>query len=236
MISRLIVSFVGVSVIGHGSILSFSIAKWHGSLNSQWLVYDSDDRHHWIFWICFQKEQIRIQTHDWPVMSQYWHSYIEKPTNQIFSPICFLKESIHIYKTTRILDMNKFPPNVHNVHRLRYSGDISQALEKPGRNFTQVGEAPTQKILSHHVEFYAMYTPPLNGRSYILRLKLNLIIHFLFHSLLLPSQTHPAVFLNASIRLRTICCHRQFLSRQQPVAKRPWYGPYNTNLSYIIVI
>ncbi len=146
------------------------------------------DRHHRIFWICFQKEQIWIQTHDWRVMSRYWNSYVEKTMYQIFSPICFLKESIHIYKITQILDMNKFPPNVHDVHRLRYSGEISQELEKPGRYFTQVREAPTRKILSHHVEFYAMYTPPLNGRSFILRLKLNLIIHLSshFHSLLLP--------------------------------------------------
>jgi hypothetical protein len=102
--------------------------------------------------------------------------------------------------------MNKFPPNIHNIRRLRYSGDISQALEKPSRNFTRVGEAPTRKILSQHVEFYAKYTPSLNGRSFILRLKLNLIIHFLshFHSLLLPLQTHPAVSLNASIWLRTL--------------------------------
>jgi hypothetical protein len=147
-------------------------------------------------------------------MSQYWHSYVEKPTYQIFSPICFLNESIHIYKITRILDMNKFPPNVHNICRLRYSGHILQALKKPGRNFTRVGEAPTQKILSHHVEFYAMYTPSLNSRSFILGLKLNLRIHFSSHfcSLLLPSQTHPAVFLNASIRLRTV---QQFSSTSQ---------------------
>jgi hypothetical protein len=87
--------------------------------------------------------------------------------------------------------MNKFPPNVHHVRRLRYSGDISQALEKPSRNFTQVGEAPTWKILSHQVKFFTMYTPSLKGKSFILRLKLNLIIHFSshFHSLLLPSQT-----------------------------------------------
>jgi hypothetical protein len=107
--------------------------------------------------------------------------------------------------------MNKFPPNIHNVRRLRYPGDISQALEKPGRNFTRVGEAPTRKILSHQVEFYAMYTPSLNGRSFILRIKLNLIVCFSshFHSLLLPLQTHPAVFLNASTWLRT-----EFLSHR----------------------
>ncbi len=42
MISRLIISFVGASVIGHGLMLLLSIAKWHNSLNSQSLVYDSD--------------------------------------------------------------------------------------------------------------------------------------------------------------------------------------------------
>ncbi len=42
MISPLIVSFVGVSVISHGLTLLLSIAKWHDSLNSQSLVYDGD--------------------------------------------------------------------------------------------------------------------------------------------------------------------------------------------------
>ena len=42
MISRLIVPFVGASVIGHGLMLLLSIAKWHNSLNSQLLVYDGD--------------------------------------------------------------------------------------------------------------------------------------------------------------------------------------------------
>jgi hypothetical protein len=42
MISRLIVSFVGVSVIGHGLMLLLSIAKWHNLLNSQLLVYEGD--------------------------------------------------------------------------------------------------------------------------------------------------------------------------------------------------
>ncbi len=42
MISRLIVSFVGASVIGHGSMLLLSIAKWPNLLNSQSLVYDGD--------------------------------------------------------------------------------------------------------------------------------------------------------------------------------------------------
>ncbi len=42
MISRLIASFVGVSVIGHGLMLLLSIAKWCNSLNSQLPVYDGD--------------------------------------------------------------------------------------------------------------------------------------------------------------------------------------------------
>jgi hypothetical protein len=42
MISHLIVSFVGVSVIGHGLMLLPTIAKWRDLLNSQLLVYDGD--------------------------------------------------------------------------------------------------------------------------------------------------------------------------------------------------
>jgi hypothetical protein len=42
MVSCLIVSFGGVSVICHGSMLSLSIAKWCDFLNSQSPVYDGD--------------------------------------------------------------------------------------------------------------------------------------------------------------------------------------------------
>ncbi len=42
MISRLIVSFMGASVIGHGLMLLLSIAKWCDLLNNQLLVYDGD--------------------------------------------------------------------------------------------------------------------------------------------------------------------------------------------------
>jgi hypothetical protein len=42
MISRLIASFMGASVIGHGLMLSLSIAKWHDLLNSQSPVYVGD--------------------------------------------------------------------------------------------------------------------------------------------------------------------------------------------------
>jgi hypothetical protein len=120
--------------------------------------------------------------------------------HQIFSPLCFPKESIHIYKIPQILDMNEFPPNVCIVCRLRYLGEISPELEKP-----QLGRILL--YLLHHVESYAMHTPFLNGRSFILSLKLNLIIHFSSHfdSLLLPLKTSPkTVFLNASEWLRTL--------------------------------
>ena len=42
MISRLIASFVGASVVGHGLILLLSIAKRHDLLNSQSPVYVGD--------------------------------------------------------------------------------------------------------------------------------------------------------------------------------------------------
>ena len=42
MISCLIVSFLGESVIGHGQALSLSIAKWGNLLNNQLPVYDAD--------------------------------------------------------------------------------------------------------------------------------------------------------------------------------------------------
>jgi hypothetical protein len=42
MISRLIVSFMRASVIGHGLMLLLSIAKWCNLLDSQSLVYDGD--------------------------------------------------------------------------------------------------------------------------------------------------------------------------------------------------
>jgi hypothetical protein len=42
MVSYLMVSFVGARSVGHGSMLSLSIAKWHNSLKSQLPVYDGD--------------------------------------------------------------------------------------------------------------------------------------------------------------------------------------------------
>ncbi len=177
MVSRLIVSFVGASVIDHGLMLLLSItlllsiAKWHNLLNSQLPVYDGD-RQAPLDLLNLLPEGTDSDPDTWLTRHGLMLAFLHRrPMHQIPSPICFLKESIHIYKIQQILDMNEFPPNVHIVCRLQYLRDISQALEKPGRNFTQVGEAPTQKILLHHIEFYAMYTLFLNGRSFILRLK-----------------------------------------------------------------
>jgi hypothetical protein len=44
MISRLIASFMGASVIGHGLMLLLSIAKWRNLLNSQSPVYGGDEQ------------------------------------------------------------------------------------------------------------------------------------------------------------------------------------------------
>jgi hypothetical protein len=44
MISHLIASFVGASVIGHSLMLLLSIAKWRNLLNSQSLVYVGDEQ------------------------------------------------------------------------------------------------------------------------------------------------------------------------------------------------
>ena len=66
--------------------------------------------------------------------------------HQIFSPICFAKESMHIYKNPRILDMNEFPPNVRIVHRLQDSGEISPNLEKPNLGSRKDTIVPTTSI------------------------------------------------------------------------------------------
>jgi hypothetical protein len=55
--------------------------------------------------------------------------------------------------------MNKFPPNVRFVSRLRYLGEISPKLEKP----------KILLYLLHCIESYAMHIPFLNCRSFILR-------------------------------------------------------------------
>jgi hypothetical protein len=42
MISHLIALFLGAIVIGHGSVLSLSIAKWQDLLKGHLLVYNGD--------------------------------------------------------------------------------------------------------------------------------------------------------------------------------------------------
>ncbi len=43
----------------------------------------------------------------------------------------FLKESVHIYKILRVLDITKFHPNIRIVRGLWHMGEISPELGKP---------------------------------------------------------------------------------------------------------
>jgi hypothetical protein len=67
MISHLIASFEGVSVIGHGYASLLSIAKWHYLLKCLLLVHDSDRQAPLDLLNLLQEEQMsdpgRWQTH-----------------------------------------------------------------------------------------------------------------------------------------------------------------------------
>ncbi len=145
-------------------MLSLSITKWHNSLNSQLLVYDGDrqappDPSNLLL------EETDLDPDTWLMRHELMLTFLLRiAKHQIFSPICFHKESIHNYKIPQILDMKEFPPNARFVRRLWYLGEIPPKLAK-----TQL-----RKILlylPHHVESYAMHTPFLTGRSFILKLK-----------------------------------------------------------------
>jgi hypothetical protein len=135
MISRLIVSFVGASIIGHGQVLLLSIAKWRDLLTSQLLVYNGD-RQAPPNLLNLLPEEIDLDTDTWLMRHMLILAFLRRIANasNIQGKI-FLKKSVHIYKILRVLDMNKFPPNVRIVRRLRYLGETSPKLEKP----------PTQK-------------------------------------------------------------------------------------------
>jgi hypothetical protein len=81
MISRMIVSFVGAGVIGHGLMLSLSIAKWRNLLNSQLPVYDGDrqappDRSNLL------PEGTDPDPDTWLMrLSQYRHSHVGTPAH-----------------------------------------------------------------------------------------------------------------------------------------------------------
>ncbi len=59
----------------------------------------------------------------------------------------FLRESVHIYKILRVLDITKFHPNVRIVCRLWYTGEMSPELEKPPTRKDTVVFTTTHKIL-----------------------------------------------------------------------------------------
>ncbi len=70
---------------------------------------------------------------------------IAKASN--IQPEIFLKELIRIYKILRVLDMNKFPPNVCTIRRLWYLGEISPELEKPPTQKDTVASITSRRIL-----------------------------------------------------------------------------------------
>ena len=131
MVSRLIVSFVGMSVIGHGSMLSLSIAKWRDLLNSQSPVYDGDRQappDH----LNLLPEGTDSDPDTWLMRHTLILAFLCRIANvsNIHQKIS-LKELVHIYKILRVLDISKFHLNVRIVHGLWYTGEISPKLEKP---------------------------------------------------------------------------------------------------------
>jgi hypothetical protein len=140
------------------------IAKWQDSLNSQSLVYDGDRQAPPDLLNLFP-EETDLDPDTWLTHHMLILAFLRRIANASnIQPKIFLKELIHIYKILRVLDTNKFPPNVHIILRLRYLGEISPKLEKP----------PTRKdtaVSTTSCESYAMYTLFLNGRFFILRVK-----------------------------------------------------------------
>jgi hypothetical protein len=112
-------------------VLSLSITKWCNLLNSQLLVYDSDrqappDLSNLLL------EEADSDPDTWLMRHMLIRAFLHRIANASnIQPKIFHKESIHTYKILRVLDMSKFPPNVHIVRRLRYLGEISPELEKP---------------------------------------------------------------------------------------------------------
>jgi hypothetical protein len=169
MISRLIVSFKRASAIGHGLMLSLSIAKWQDLLNSQSLVYESDrltptDLSNLL------PRGTDLDPNTWLTRHELRLAFLRRKANALnIQPNMFPQGINTFLQDPTNLGYEQVLANVHIVCSLWYSEDISQALEKPSRNFTRVGDAPTWKILVNHVGSYKTYTPFLNGRSFILR-------------------------------------------------------------------
>ncbi len=91
-------------------MLLLSIAKWRNSLTSQLLVYDGDRQAPPnLSNLLLEETELDPDiwlTHHMPILA-----FLRRIANASnIQPEIFLKESVHIYKILRVLDMNKFPP------------------------------------------------------------------------------------------------------------------------------
>ena len=112
-------------------MLSLSIAKWHGLLTSQSLVYDGD-RQAPPDLLNLLTEGTDSDPDTWLMHHMLIPTFLCRIANASnIQHMIFLKESVHIYKILQVLDITKFPPNVRIIRRLWYSGEISPELEKP---------------------------------------------------------------------------------------------------------
>ncbi len=138
-------------------MLLLSITKWRDLLNSQLLVYDGD-RQAPPDILNLLPEETDLDPDTWLMRHELMLAFLCRIANASnIQPDMFPKESIHIYKIPRILDMNEFPPNVCIVRRLQYLGEFSPKLEKPQLRRILL-------YLLHRIESYAMHTLFLNGR------------------------------------------------------------------------
>jgi hypothetical protein len=128
-------------------VLSLSITKWHNLPTSQLLVYDSD-RQAQPDLLNLHPEGTDSDPDTWLMRHMLILEFLCRTANASnIQPKIFLKELVHIYKILQVLDMNKFPLNVHIVRRLRYLGEISPKLEKPPTWKDTVGSTTLHRIL-----------------------------------------------------------------------------------------
>jgi hypothetical protein len=112
-------------------VLLLSITKWRNLLNSQLLVYNGD-RQTPPDLLNLLLEEADSDPDTWLMRHMSILAFLCRIANASnIQPEIFLKESTHIYKILRVLDMNELPPNVRIIRRLWYLGEISPKLEKP---------------------------------------------------------------------------------------------------------
>ncbi len=112
-------------------MLLLSIGKCRNLLTSQLLVYNSDSQ---APPDCSNllPEGTDLDPDTWLMRHMLILPFLRRIANvSNIQQKIFLKELVHIYKILQVLDIIKFPPNVHIVHRIRYLGEILTKQEKP---------------------------------------------------------------------------------------------------------